>query len=237
MPIRNAVGPKAAYESKVFTSFLDAQGWEMRSGDWDYQNGPIDFIWCERGIGVELGEWLDQEQAQWVAERDRFRGEIEAEIEKRGRAQFQNGGRTPRCTVQMYVKQLPSSTTKQKVIDDLIAFMVKFESKRKLEIYQPHGFISASGSQLPPNLSVYFASLSFFGFIYGGNLGVTLTKAFDIEHPGRSDSAQQSLTEVLRAKTVNKAETYRAEKQRVGLSELWLVVHYSSPGSVQRPYV
>jgi hypothetical protein len=85
MTIRNATGPRADYESKVFTAFLETQSWEMRSADWDHRgNAPIDFIWCEAGIGVELGEWLDREQAQWVAERDRFRNEIESEIEKRG---------------------------------------------------------------------------------------------------------------------------------------------------------
>jgi hypothetical protein len=89
----------------------------MRSPDWDYRgNSPIDFIWREGGIGVELGEWLDRERAQCVAERDRFRCEIESEIERRGLVQFQTGGRDPRCTVQVHVARLPSGAKKQLVL-------------------------------------------------------------------------------------------------------------------------
>jgi hypothetical protein len=235
MPIRNAAGPRADYESKVLTAFLDTQSWEMRSADWDYRgNSPIDFIWCDEGIGVELGEWLDRLQAQWVAERDRFRNEIESEIVKRDLVQFQTGGRDPRCTVHGYVEQLPGGAKKQQVIDELIQFMVEFEKNHKTEICRPYGCVSVSGSQLPQSLSAYFTRLSFFGFL-AQNLGVPLTKAFDIGQPARSDSALQSLTETLKAKIITKAETYRTEKQRVGLSELWLVIHYSSPGVFDGP--
>ncbi len=236
MPIRNNIGPKAEQELKVSNAFLQTGSWEMRSANWDYRNGksPIDFIWCEGGIGVELGEWLDREQAQWVAERDRLRDQIESEIEKRGLVQFQAGGRDPRCTVQVYVDQLPSRTEKQQVVDELIHFMVEFERNHKSEIYRPHGIISVSGSRLPQCLSAHFTHLSFFGFP-AQNLGVPLTKAFDAGQPVRSDSALRSLAETLEAKIITKAGTYRAEKQRVGLSELWLVIHYSSPGVFNGP--
>jgi hypothetical protein len=40
---------------------------------------------------------------------------------------------------------------------------------------------------------------------------------------------------LVKAKTITKAGTYRAGKQRVGLSELWLVIHYSSPGVFNGP--
>src|SRR6266852_2911592 len=236
MPIRNNIGPKAEQELKVFNAFLQTGSWEMRSANWDYRNGksPIDFIWCEGGIGVELGEWLDREQAQWVAERDRLRDQIESEIEKRGLVQFQAGGRDPRCTVEVYVDQLPSRTEKQQVIDELIHFMVEFERNHKSEIYRPYGIISVSGSELPESLSAHFTRLSFFGFP-AQNLGVPLTKAFDAGQQVRSDSALRSLAETLEAKIITKAGTYRAEKQRVGLSELWLVIHYSSPGVFNGP--
>jgi hypothetical protein len=173
MPLRNTVGPKADQESKVFTAFLETQSWEIRSGYWDYRNGnsPIDFIWPEGGIGVELGEWLDGEQAQWVAERDRLREQIDSEIKKCGLVQFQVGGRDPRCTVEVFVNQLPGRIEKQQVIDQLIHFMVEFEKNHKSEIYRPYGFISVPSSRLPQSLSAYFASLSFFGLPYG-NLGI-----------------------------------------------------------------
>ena len=236
MPIRNATGPKAEKELKVFDAFLETQSWEMRSGDWDYRNGnaPIDFIWCDGGIGVELGEWLDRDQAQWVAERDRLRDQIDLEIERRGLVLFQSGGRDPRCTVEVSVAQLPTRAEKQQVIDKLIQFMVEFEGIHKLEIYRPYGTISVSGSQLPRSLSAYFASLCFFGFP-AQNLGVLVRKAFDMRSSPQADSALRSLAETLKAKIITNAGTYRTEKQRVGLSELWLVVHYSSPGVFNGP--
>jgi hypothetical protein len=96
MPILAATGPKAEQESRVFNSFLETQSWEMRSGDWDYRSGnePIDFIWWGVGIGVELGEWLDRNQAQWVAERDRLRDEIESDIAERGLVQSKEAAAT-----------------------------------------------------------------------------------------------------------------------------------------------
>jgi hypothetical protein len=236
MPIRVARGPKAEIDSKVFTAFLGTQAWKMGYANWDCRVGlPIDFVWREGGIGVELGEWLDPEQGLWVAERDRLRGQIESEIGKRRLVRFQAGGRDPRCTVEGYVERLPSRIDKKRVVDELIRFMVDFERDHTSEIYQPHGYISAPRSQLPESLSTYFARLSFIRFVHEGNLGVPLTKPFDIGQPVQSDSALRSLRETTSKKVVEKAETYRTEKERLGLSELWLVVHYSSPDVFNAP--
>jgi hypothetical protein len=204
--------------------------------DWDYRDGlPVDFVWHEGGIGVEFGEWLDHEQTRWVAERDRLREQIELEVERRGLRQFQGEGQDPRCTVQVDVDRLPGRADKAQIIDELIRFMVEFETNHNLEIYQPNGHLCVSRSQLPQGLSLYFTRLSFFGFLYGGNLGVPVMKAFVIGQPLQADSALRSLRETLSTKIVEKGDTYRVEKQRLGLSELWLVVHYSSPGVFNAP--
>src|SRR5216684_6569731 len=74
-----------------------------------------------------------------------------------------------------------------------------------------------------------------FSEFFRNLLGLPLTKAFDVKKPVQPDSALRSLTKILKAKIIAKAGTYRAEKQRVGLSELWLVIHYSSPGVFNGP--
>jgi len=240
MPILNATGPKADRESRVLTAFLQTRSREVRAGKWEYSGGnaPIDFIWRDRGIGVELCEWLDPEQAQWVAERDRFREEIESEIERRKLVQFLPGGRSSRCTVEVLVSKLPGRSDKQKVIDELIQFMVEFEGSHKDEIYRGSVIAHVSQGLLPSSLSAFLAGLIFYGFP-GQNLGVPVRKAyvFDGGQAVESDSAARSLEQAVRAKIVTKAGTYEAEKRRLSLSGLWLVVHYSSPGVFNAPFV
>jgi hypothetical protein len=181
---------------------------------------------------------MDREQAQWVAERDRFRAEIESEIEKRGLYQFEHFGPRSRCTVQALVTKLPGRGKKAKVIDDLLSFMVDFERTRSSEIYKGMGIAEASGPALPASLARFFATLLFYGWPIGAGLGMPLTKAlvFEGSLPVETDSAIRSLRQALIAKIVEKAEIYEAEKRLLDLAELWLVVHYSSPDVFNAPY-
>jgi hypothetical protein len=239
--IKNATGPKAEEEIKDFTAFIRTRSWEVRSKDWDYRfDKPIDFVSLELGrcVGVELCQWLDRKQAQWVKERDRFRGQIELEIKRRGLYQFEHGGPRSRCAVQAWVTKLPSRAEKRKVIDELLGFMVEFEQTRRSEIYQGTGIADVPSQLLPVDLAPFFARMIFFAFPTGASLGVVLTKAsvFKGAPPAETDSAIRSLRQALTAKTVEKAEIYEAEKRRLGLSELWLVVHYSSPDVFNAPY-
>ena len=231
MPILDATGPKAEGESRVLKAFLQTQSSDARAGKWVYRgaNAPIDFIWPEGGIGIELCEWLDSQQAQWVAERDRFREEIESEIEKRKLVQFSPGGRNSRCTVEVLVTKVPGQSDKKKATDELIQFMVEFERNHKKEIYRGNMIAETSKGLLPSSLSIFVARMIFYGFL-GQNLGVVVKSAsvFDGGHPAESNSAIRSLEQALKAKTVIKAESYVAEKRRLSLSELWLVLHYSS---------
>jgi len=240
--IKNATGPKAEVETKVFAAFIRTRSWEVRSMVWCYRGEkPIDFVSLETDsvVGVELCEWMDREQAQWVAERERFRAQIELEIKTRGLYQFEYFGPRSRCTVQAWVIKLPGRGEKAKVIDDLLGFMVEFERARSSEIYQSSTPIAGvRGSLVPASLAPFFAQILFYGWPIGAGLGVPLTKAtvFEGAPPAEPDSAIRSLRQALTAKTVEKAEIYEAEKQRLGLFELWLVVHYSSPGVFNAPY-
>ncbi len=241
MQIKNATGSKAEGEAKVFTAFVRTRSWEIRSRVWDYRSDkPIDFVSLEPGssVGVELCEWLDRKQAQWVTERDRFRDQIELEIERRGLYQFDHGGPKSCCAVQIWVAKLPSRAEKAKVIDELLGFMVEVERTRRSEIYQGTGIADVPNQLLPVGLAPFFARMIFFGFPIGTSLGIPLTKAsvFEGAPPPETDSAIRSLRQALRAKTVEKAEIYEAEKRRLGLSELWLLVHYSSPDVFNAPY-
>jgi len=141
--------------------------------------------------------------------------------------------------VQAFVTNLPGRGEKAKVIDDLIEFMVEFELARSFEIYQSStGIAEVRGSLVPVSLAPFFAQILFYSFPTGTGLSVPLTKAtvFEGAPPAESDSAIRSLRQALTAKTIEKAEIYEAEKQRLGLSDLWLVVHYSSPGVFNAPY-
>jgi hypothetical protein len=238
MNIENAKGPKAEQESKVFASFLQTQDWALRSDTWYYRDGlPIDFVARDGAIGVELSEWLDPNAAKWVNERDRLRDQIESEIASRNLVQFQPGGRTWRCTVQVHVADLPTrGERKNSVIDELITFMVEFERTNKPAIYQGQAIATVFASHLPRALSPFFAEIIFYGFP-PPNLGVTLTKALTVDgvHGGETDSALRSLRQTFEAKIISKSEMYAEEKRSLGLAELWLVVHYSSPGVFNAP--
>jgi len=218
MEIKNATGPKADEETKVFTAFIRTQSWEVRSEVWEYHGDkPIDFVSLESGscIGVELCEWMDREQAQWVAERERFRAQIQSEIKTRGLHRFEYFGPRSCCTVQAFVTNLPGRGEKAKVIDDLIEFMVEFELARSFEIYQSStGIAEVRGSLVPVSLAPFFAQILFYSFPTGTGLSVPLTKAtvFEGAPPAESDSAIRSLRQALTAKTIEKAEIYEAEK-------------------------
>lgn len=234
MQIRNATGPKAEEETRVFTAFIRTRSWEARSDVWEYRsNKPIDFVSLERAnsVGVELCEWMGREQAEWVAERNRFRAQIESEIAKRGLYQFEYFGPRSRCTVHAWVIKLPGRAEKAKVIDELIDFIVEFERTKRSEIYRGMGIAEAIGPALPANLAPFFAQIFFYGGPTGDGLGVPLTKAraFGDTPLAETESAARSLRQALTGKIVAKAEIYEAAKRRLGLSELWLVVHYSSP--------
>lgn len=240
MPTLSATGQKAERESQVLKAFLQTQSWETRGGKWECRgaNAPIDFIWREGGIGIELCEWLDSQQAQWVAERGRFREEIELEIRERNLVQFSPGGSSPRCTVEVVVTKVPSQSDKPKAIDELIQFMVEFERSHKEEIYGGRMIAEPSKDLWPSSLSSFVGHLIFYGFP-GQNLGVPVRRAsvFDGGQAAESNSAIRSLRQALRAKIVTKAEIYEVEKRRLSLSELWLVLHYSSPGVFNAPFV
>jgi hypothetical protein len=208
---------------------------------WCYRGEkPIDFVSLETDgvVGVELCEWMDREQAQWVTERDHFRTQIQSEIAKRGLYQFEYFGPRSCCTVQAWVIKLPGRGEKAKVIDDLLGFMVEFERTKSSQIYRGMGIAEATSRALPAHLAPFFARILFYGFPTGTGLGVPLTKAsaFEGARPEAMDSAVRSLGTALTAKIVQKAESYETEKRRLGLSELWLVVHYSSPGVFNAPY-
>jgi hypothetical protein len=201
----------------------------LRASCWKYRgvNSPVDFICEDKAIGIELAEWIDEEQARWVNERDRFREQINIEITRRRLARFSTGGAG--CTVQVYIRTLPARIEKSKAVEQLIDFLIPFEEAHRPQILR--GEILTVGSQeLPPTLGSYFDTLIFYGFP-SSNLGVTLTRKSSFE----AGAAIRSLRAIIATKITKKAENYTREKRRLGLLQLWLVIHYSSPGVFNAP--
>jgi len=202
---------------------------EVRAKDWDYRRDkPIDFVSLERdnGVGVELCEWMDREQAQSVAEKDRFCGEIQLEIDRRG----------PRshCIVQVCLTKLLGRTQKAKVLENVVEFIIEFERTKRSEIDRGIGIAEASGPDLPASLAPFFTRIVFTNYPTRG--WVSLTKPWTFgSAPLEMDSAARSLRQALMGKTVAKARIYEAAKRQLALSELWLVVHYSSPDKFAAP--
>jgi hypothetical protein len=201
---------------------------EVRAKDWDYRRDkPIDFVSLEQdnGVGVELCEWMDREEAQSVAERDRFCAEIQLEIDRRG----------PRshCIVQVCLTKLPGRTQKAKVLEKVVEFIVEFVRTKKAEIDRT-GIAEASGPALPASLAPFFTRIVFTNYPTRGWVSLTKPWTFGIA-PVELDSAARSLRQALTGKTVAKTRIYEAEKRQLALSELWLVVHYSSPDRFAAP--
>jgi hypothetical protein len=221
----------------VFDAFLRTQPYELRPG-WESHglDMPIDFINAEMRIGVELTEWRGQEQSQWVEERDRFREELLAAIEERGSSTFKRGGKGYTAEIQLEDGP-PSRGSKQKIIADLLDFLDNFARTARFR-FSPHGIADFPSAELPAALKQWISSIAIYEFPLG-NLGIVVRRkgtGFDPALPNPiSDVAISSFRERLTEKCVAGAAKYAREKAGLQLQELWLVVHYSSPGVFVEP--
>ena len=184
---------------------------------------PIDFICPELRIGIELVEWIDPAWAQWVNERERFRDQIDQEIDRRGLARFRMGRNESKCTVQVWVTDLPSRGEKERVIHDLVDFVVEFEAHHRGQIVRSR-LLEIPNADLPQSLKPHFEGITTFEFPMC-DPGVIVTRA------GRLDSrtALEALKARLVAKIVNKAEGYLRE------SNVWTFPSYGSSFTTARP--
>ncbi len=225
---------KETRQQRLFEAFLQTQSYEIRSG-WQSRgvDPPVDFISRERGIGVELTEWRDRERSQWVEERDRFRNELLTAIEKRGLAAFRLGGAGYTAEIRLEDGP-PRRRSKEAIINALLTFL-QDSVRRARSRFLPYGAVNVVVDELPITLRPCINSITIYIFP-GSNPGVVVTDSFDpfLAQPAPG-VALSSFRERLREKTIAGAEKYAREKVSLQLRELWLVVHYSSPGVFREP--
>jgi hypothetical protein len=224
-------------QQRTFDAFLRTQPYEIRSGWTNRGLGPpIDFVNAELKIGVELTEWRGQDQSQWVEERDRFRSELLTAITEKGLTQFGRG--TAGFTAQIYLENGPPSRhRKPAIINQLLNFLVNFVRSAPSRL-SPYWSATITDIELPSELRPYIQSITVYVFVTG-NLGIVVSAGRTTYDPSlpevHSTVALDAFRERLTEKAISGAERYAREKALLGLQQLWLVVHYSSPGVFVEP--
>jgi hypothetical protein len=232
MPVSATSRPRneGGREQRAFDHFLRTQSYELRAAQWESRGlaEPIDFICPELKIGIELTEWLSHKASQWVVERDRFRAEILDAIAERPSPTFREGGTG--ITVQIYIlRQPPSRSEKQNFIALLLDFLENYVQANRAALRAENG-ATLPGSALPSALQRYVADILLYVFP-SHNLGVVVSRGRLI-----LDVAIDAFRDRLKEKVIAGCEKYMRERQKLALKELWLVVHYSSPGIFPEPF-
>lgn len=191
---------------------------------------PVDFVSPDMRIGVELTEWLGENEAQYVDQRDSFRDEVLSEIAARGPERFRPGGAG--CTaIVSVISKPPRRPERPAIISKLLEFLGDFENRRRPR-FRINPVIKVEDTEFPPALRAYFDALTLCEFEIL-NLGIVVQRA----RSAGSDVALRSFRERLSAKVIDGFKKYLAEKKSLGLKELWLVIHYSRPGVFIEPMI
>jgi hypothetical protein len=237
--MKKAEEEKEQSQQRTFNAFLRTQPYEIRpSGDWVSRGvePPIDFVHEEKRIGVELTEWRGMERSQWVEERDRFRAELERAIEERRLANFAPGETGYTAEIQLRHGS-PTRGSKPEIIEELLGFLDDFVRTKQAR-FSRHRIAYIRDDELPSMLQRVISRITLFEFP-PGNIGIIVRAAQNVFDPAApataSDVALRSFRQRLIDKAVKGADKYIREKELLQLDELWLVVHYSSPGVFPEP--
>ena len=189
----------------------------------------------EMRIGVELTEWRGKEESEWVAQRDRFRDDVLHAMDHKGLVRF-------RCrdgagwTALLDVIRLPNTSKRPAVIAQLLKFLCELEANPS-RFKDSYGGIHVPRLELPFGLGSYFNGIGVLDFP-SNNLGVVVTEMASNscnESQNGAAVAIRAFRKRLYEKAIEGAEKYRLEKQRLGLEQLWLIIHYSSPDVFVEP--
>lgn len=230
--------PRERSQESTFDAFLRTQPYEIRPG-WKSRGltPPIDFINIERRIGVELTEWRGQEESEWVEQRDDFRAAIFEAIEEQGLKAFSPGG--GRFTAEIYLQDGPPGRRhRRQVIAALLSFLDNFVRTAGPSRFRPFGTASVPPPELPETIKRWVNSITVYIFP-PGNLGVVVRRKTTIFDPALTPPTPKVALNSFRHRLVQKCVTgspkYAQEKSRLQLDQLWLAVHYSSPGVFPEP--
>ncbi len=226
---------RTADESWVLQRFLDTQP-EYCKSRWERSGASHDrpdFILPDEKIGIELGEWLHEEQTAAAREIGRFEKEINNTVIASGLTAFAKSfthSADERYMTLLEVKSVPRRKEKDSAIHLLLDFLRaarKPETARELEF----GVIHAA--ELPQPLKPFFGSVHLWRVRSDNfNLGININRATSFD----PEDAVQALLDELHDKLVTKNDLYARTKADNQLKRLWLVVHYGRGLLWNTPY-
>lgn len=224
---------KENFERGVFDRFITAQeGFVGASWLYASDDDRPDFVWPGGHIGVELGEWLHEEQTRRSVQSHTYEDEINRAAQRRGLKPFLKSfkrSNTDRYMVIATPRLLPRAKDRQATIDALLSFLATapppsgdFERRRG------KGF---GAGVLPKELQPFFSHVSMH-IEPEINLGIQLNRSASSD----PEDAYLALEKRLHVKLVQKGSRYADAKQSKGLTRLWLVVHYGRAFGINSPF-
>ncbi|HXR25053.1 MAG TPA: hypothetical protein VN742_06810 [Candidatus Binataceae bacterium] len=206
----------------------------MRDSKWEHLGAgheQPDFILVRESLGIELAEWLDEDQTKKAREFDRFEKEINeaAASSLMTFAKSFQPSTEQRYMTLLELKALPRRNEKNVVIGHLLDFLGGAR-RPQTSWEQRFGVIHV---ELPSELARVFRSIHFSCAPFESlNLGFTINRASSFD----PEDAVQALLEELNDKLVAKRNLYYEAKAAKRISRLWLLVHYSRGLLWNTPY-
>lgn len=225
---------KEKREAGVFARFLSTQP-RLKAKTWKYTgtgHRRPDFVSSDH-IGIELAEWLHQEQTRAARELERFEQEIIAAATTRRMTAFLKSfeaSELRRYTVVLHVRGVPRRRARAETTNRLLDFLqtcAKPCGARKLRYGRVFG-----QAELPEELSSHFATVHIWPATNDINLGISISRGGSFA----SEDALTSLIEVMRDKIEAKLRLYESTKRERDLKALHLVLHYGRGFIWNTPY-
>lgn len=217
----------------MFKRFVASQA-SFAGSRWRYgsDDDRPDFVWPRGRIGVELGEWLHEEQTRSSVQSHRYEDEINCTAKRRGLTPFLKSFK--RSNIDRYFvlatpRSLPRRKERLAAIDALLSFLAD-APRPSSEFERRRGKIFGL-ADLPKQLEPFFSHVSIH-IAPNINLGIQLNRATSFD----SEDAYLALEKLLRDKLVRKCRLYEVAKQSKGLTRLWLVVHYGLAFGINSPF-
>lgn len=219
---------KEEREAGVCARFLSTQP-RLKAKSWKYTGSGHrrpDFVSSDH-IGIELAEWLHQEQTRAARGLERFEQEIIAAATTRPMTAFLKSfeaSELQRYTVVVHIREVPRRRGRAETTNLLLDFLQTCSkpcSGRELRYGRVFG-----QAELPEELGRYFATVHLWSATNDINLGISIDRGGSFA----SEDAFAALLAVMRDKIETKL------RQERGLETLHLVLHYSRGFVWNTPY-
>ncbi len=225
---------KEERETGVFARFLSTQP-PLKAKTWKYTGSGHrrpDFVSSD-GVGVELTEWLHQNQTQRARETEKFEQEIVSAAEARHLTAFLksfDASDLPRYVVVVHTREVPRQRDREEVTTRLLDFLVACDKPRSARELR-YGRIFGQ-AELPEALGHYFATVQIRCATGNINLGLSIARGGSFA----SEDALKALLTVMRDKLEAKLDLYQKTRREKQLEALHLLVHYGRGFVWNTPY-